>query len=97
LRIVQVGNNADDVKETIDLVKKGFPDLAGVEAERFDFEVYNIRQSWVRVMDEAWELLNRDPPLVWVIKIKDTPEERAQRTSTPFFTFMTYFVDVMVN
>jgi hypothetical protein len=31
------------------------------------------------VMDEAWELLNRDPPLVWVIKIKDTPEEKEQR------------------
>lgn len=66
-------------QETIQLVKKGFPDLAMVESERFEFQVYNIRQSWVTVMEEAWELLSRDPPLVWVIKIKDTPEERAER------------------
>jgi hypothetical protein len=32
-------------------------------------------------MDEAWELLNRDPPLVWVIKIKELPEERDARVS----------------
>jgi hypothetical protein len=32
-------------------------------------------------MDEAWELLNRDPPLVWRIKIKELPEERIARTS----------------
>ena len=32
-------------------------------------------------MDEAWELLIRDPPLVWVIKIKELPEERDARMS----------------
>jgi len=46
-------------------------------------------------MDEAWELLNRDPPLVWVIKIKDlsgerwyvhSPEERDSRMSHLFQT-----------
>jgi len=32
-------------------------------------------------MDEAWELLNRDPPLVWVIKIKGLSKERDVRIS----------------
>jgi hypothetical protein len=32
-------------------------------------------------MDEAWELLNRDPPLVWIIKIKELPKERDLRIS----------------
>ena len=62
---------------------------------RFDFEIYNHRGIWVRVMDEAWELLNRDPPLVWVIKIKGlsgerwyvhSPEERDARMSHFFHT-----------
>ena len=43
---------------------------------KFDFEIYNHRGIWVRVMDEAWEMLNRDPPLVWVIKIKGLSGER---------------------
>ena len=60
-------------------MKKGFPDLAGVNPDRFDFEIYNHRGLWVRVMDEAWELLNRDPPLVWVIKIRELPGERQER------------------
>ena len=60
-------------------MKKGFPDLAGVNSDRFDFEIYNHRGLWVRVMDEAWELLNRDPPLVWVIKIRELPGERQER------------------
>lgn len=38
-------------------------------------------------MDEAWDLLNRDPPLVWVIKIKELPEERDQRELTFAFVF----------
>jgi hypothetical protein len=32
-------------------------------------------------MDEVWELLNRDPPLVWIIKIKELSEERDARVS----------------
>jgi len=70
-----------DYQETIDLVKKGFPDLAVIEPERFDFEIYNARCNWVTVMEEAWVLLKGDPPLVWVIKIKETPEETRHRTS----------------
>lgn len=72
-----------DDQETIDLVKKGFPDLAHIEPERFDFEIYNVRCNWVTVMGEAWNLLNRDPPLVWVIKLKDTAEEGEQRKPIP--------------
>jgi hypothetical protein len=63
-------------------VKRGFPNLAWVDADRFDFEIYNHRGLWVRVMEDAWELLNRDPPLVWVIKIRELPEERQERKST---------------
>ena len=79
------GTTSDDEKlglmgqETIELIKKGFPELADVEPERFDFQIYNDRCSWVTVMEEAWELLSRDPPSRWVIKVRDTPEEMEQR------------------
>ena len=80
IRMMGYGPRADG-KETIELVKKGFPDLSEIEPERFDFEIYNARCNWVTVMEEAWVLLKRDPPLVWVIKIKETPEETRHRTS----------------
>jgi hypothetical protein len=75
-------------------VKRGFPNLAWVDADRFDFEIYNHRGLWVRVMEDAWELLNRDPPLVWVIKIRELPEERHERKSTyTSYTKSRYSID----
>jgi hypothetical protein len=35
-------------------------------------------------MDEAWELLNRDPPLVWRIQIDGETEEQNLRESLSF-------------
>jgi hypothetical protein len=77
----QVSHHWTDSRKPIEIVKRGFPNLAWVDADRFDFEIYNHRGLWVRVMEDAWELLNRDPPLVWVIKIKELPEERHERKS----------------
>jgi hypothetical protein len=58
------------------LVKTGIPALADIEPERFDFQIYNPRGCWVTVLDAAWDLLSKDPPLVWIVKIKETPEEK---------------------
>jgi hypothetical protein len=65
------------------MVKKGFADLSDIDPERFDFQVYNARQNWVIVLDEVWELLSRDPPMVWIITIRAGPEEREQREYLP--------------
>jgi hypothetical protein len=60
-------------------VKKGFPDLAKVDVDRFDFQVFNGRGNWITVLEEAWEVISRDPPPIWIVIIKELPEEREQR------------------
>ena len=52
-----------------------------MDVGRFGFEIYDHRGLSVRVMDEVWDLLNRDPPFVWIIKIEELPKERDLRIS----------------
>jgi hypothetical protein len=33
----------------------------------------------VNVLEEAWEAIGRDLPSVWIVIIKELPEEREQR------------------
>jgi len=61
------------------MVKRGLPDLSGVDEERFDFEVYNARDGWIKVMEEAWKSIRLDTPDLWTIIIQELPEERQQR------------------
>jgi len=61
------------------MVKRSLPDLSGVDVERFDFEVYNARDGWVKVMEEAWKSIRLDTPDLWTIIIQELPEEREQR------------------
>jgi len=63
------------------MVKRGLPSLSGVDDERFDFEVYNGRDGWVKVMEEAWKSIRLDPPDLWTITIRELPEERERRKS----------------
>jgi hypothetical protein len=49
---------------------------------RFDFQVFNGRGKWITVLEEAWEVIGRDPPPIWIVIIKELPEEREQREST---------------
>lgn len=60
------------------MVKRGIMSLSEIAPERFAFQVF-IQSEWVIVLDEIWELLSRDPPLVWVVTIRELPEEREKR------------------
>jgi hypothetical protein len=60
------------------MVKRGILSLSDIAPERFDFKVF-VQTEWVIALDEIWELLSRDPPLVWVVTIRELPEEREQR------------------
>ena len=53
--------------------------MSEIAPERFAFQVYSSQNNWVIVLDEVWELLSRDPPLVWDVTIRELPEEREQR------------------
>jgi hypothetical protein len=60
------------------MVKRGILSLSEIAPERFNFKVF-VQTEWVIVLDEIWELLSRDPPLVWVVTIRELPDEREQR------------------
>jgi len=66
------------------MVKRGILSLSDIAPERFAFQVF-VQSEWVIVLDEIWELLSMDPPLVWVVTIRELPEEREQRE---FFHFL---------
>jgi hypothetical protein len=61
------------------MVKRGILSLSEIAPERFAFQVCNSKGNWAIVLDEVWELLRRDPPLVWAVTIRELPEEREQR------------------
>ena len=65
-------------QETVEMVKRGILSLSDIAPERFAFQVF-VQSEWVIVLDEIWELLSRDPPLVWAVTIRELPEEREQR------------------
>jgi len=60
------------------MVKRGISSLSDIAPERFAFQVF-VQSEWVIVLDEIWESLSRDPPLVWVVTIRELPEERETR------------------
>jgi len=35
----------------------------------------------VTVLEEAWEAIGRDPPPIWIVIVRELPEEREQRES----------------
>jgi hypothetical protein len=79
-------------QETVEMVKRGILTLSEIAPERFAFQVF-VQSEWVIVLDEVWELLRRDPPLVWAVTIRELPEEREQREfSNPSTTSSSYWV-----
>ena len=65
--------------------------MSEIAPERFAFQVYSSQNNWVIVLDEVWELLRRDPPLVWVVTIRELPEEREQREFLRLLSFMSNY------
>jgi hypothetical protein len=66
-----------DKEETIQIVQKGFPELAEFDEERITF----LNGDGAIIFDEAWEHFASSPPDKLKIKVADAPGEWEKRES----------------
>jgi hypothetical protein len=72
------------VQEAIAIVQRGFPILAEYPEERIVFLVKtcdprNLASTWVIVMEEAWKMLEANPPVEMRVEIRDAPGDAEAR------------------
>jgi hypothetical protein len=67
-----------DEEETIQIVQKGFPDLAEFDEDRISF----LNGDDAIIFDEAWEHFGSNPPEKLKIKVSDAPGEKEKRKAT---------------
>jgi hypothetical protein len=65
-------------EETIQIVQKGFPELAEFDEERITFQ----NGDGAIIFDEAWEHFGSSPPEMLRIVVADAPGEWEKRKST---------------
>jgi hypothetical protein len=64
-----------DEEETIQIVQKGFPDLAEFDEDRISF----LNGEDAVIFDEAWEHFGSSPPEKLKIIVSDAPGEKEKR------------------
>ena len=69
-----------DKKETIQIVQKGFPELAEFDEERITF----LNGDGAIIFDEAWEHFASTPPEKLKIVVADAPGDWEKRKSTQY-------------
>jgi hypothetical protein len=65
-------------EETIQIVQKGFPELAEFDEERITF----LNGDGAIIFDEAWDHFGSSPPEKLRIVVADAPGEKEKREST---------------
>ena len=71
-------------KETIQIVQRGIQGLSTIDPDRMTFKMHigtGEGQHWAKVLDEAWERFDTDPPKRLAIVVSDLPGDEALRTS----------------
>jgi hypothetical protein len=64
-----------DIKETIQIVQRGFPELAEYDQNRIGFQ----DGDGAIIFEEAWEHLGSSPPAKLKIIVEDGPGEKEKR------------------
>jgi hypothetical protein len=67
-----------DEEETIQIVQKGFPELAEFDEERISFK----NGDGAIIFDEAWDHFGSSPPEKLRIVVADAPGDKAKRKAT---------------
>jgi hypothetical protein len=68
-----------NAKETIEIVQRGFPELAEFDQDRISFK----NGANAVIFDEAWEHFGQHPPEMLQILVEDAPGEKYRRRLTP--------------
>jgi hypothetical protein len=66
-----------DEEETIQIVQKGFPELAEYDEGRISF----LNGDGAIIFDEAWDHFGSNPPEKLQIAVVDAPGDKAMRES----------------
>jgi hypothetical protein len=65
-----------DIQETIEIVQRGIDGLSTIDPDRMTFKIQlgtGESQHWAKVLDEAWERFDVDPPKRLAIVVADAP------------------------
>jgi len=75
-----------DVQETNQIVQRGIDGLSTIDPDRVIFKIHQgtgESQHWAKVLDEAWERFEADPPKRLAIVVADLPGDDHLRMSPP--------------
>jgi hypothetical protein len=73
-----------DVQETIQIVQRGIERLSTIDPDRLTFKILvgtGDSQHWAKVLDEAWERFDADPPDRLAVVVADAPGDDLLRMS----------------
>jgi len=73
-----LSSTSADSKETIQIVQKGFPELAEFDEERISF----LNGDDAVIFEEAWDHFGSSPPEKLKIIVADAPGEKEKRKTT---------------
>ena len=72
------------MQETIQIVQRGIEGLSSIDPDRMTFKILlgtGDSQHWAKVLDEAWERFDADPPKRLAIVVADEPGDDHLRMS----------------
>jgi hypothetical protein len=76
-----------NVQETIQIVQRGIERLSTIDPDRLRFSILvgtGESQHWAKVLDEAWERFDADPPERLAVVVADAPGDDHLRMSPLF-------------
>jgi hypothetical protein len=76
-----------DIQETIEIVQRGIEGLSTIDPDRMTFKIQlgtGESQHWAKVLDEAWERFDADPPERLAVVVADAPGDDHLRMSPLF-------------
>lgn len=62
------------MQETVEIVQRGFPDLAEYDEDRISF-----KDGGAVILEEAWEHFGSNPPAKLKIIVEDGPGDKEKR------------------
>lgn len=86
------------VKATVAYVRNAFPALDEYPDERIELLVRSGDDTdWVRILDDAWEGFQNEPPKRMIVQIVDRPGEAKTSRSTISFHYPLYRFQIMLG
>jgi hypothetical protein len=73
------------------MIRRGIHGLAEFDDDRLSLKILRLEEGnhhWAAILDEAWEMLERDPPKRIAVVVNDLPGEAERRKHHVWLTFV---------